>query len=118
MESITVLQITVFVASLVAFIKGVEYLVEKFKKTSQEWLKKGLEPISKKLDDIDRKVDNVDMNSTKNFIIATFEDVKKNGELDPITKQRLYEQYEHYIKSGGNSYIKECFEDLHKQNKI
>ena len=118
MENITIVQITVFTASLVAFIKGIEYLADKAKKTSQEWLKKGLETIDKKLDDIDKKIDTVDMNSTKNFIIATFEDINKGQKIDEITKQRLYEQYEHYVKLGGNSYIKDEFERLKSDHKL
>ena len=117
MENITIGQISIFIAFLVALVKGIEYLFQKFQKTAQEWLKKGLEPINTKLDGIDKKIDSVDMNSTKNFLIARFEDVNRN-EIDETTRQRLYEQYEHYIKLGGNSYIKERFDELHKEGKI
>lgn len=114
----TITWLGAFLGGLVAFIKGVEYLMGKFKKVAQEWLKKGLEPIGKKLDALDKKVDSVDLNATKNFIVARLEEAKRGDTLDDVTKMRLYEQYEHYIKLGGNSYIKESFEDLQKQNKI
>lgn len=122
MENIKLLEaiawLGAFLGGLVAFIKGAEYLIGKAKNFAQEWLKKGLEPISKKLDDLDKKVDSVDLNSTKNFIVARLEEVKRGNTLDDVTKMRLYEQYEHYQKLGGNSYIRESFEDLQKQNKL
>lgn len=107
-----------FLGGLVALIKGIEYLIGKLKNIAQEWLKKGLEPISKKLDSLDEKIDGVDLNSTKNFIVARLEEVKRGDTLDDVTKMRLYEQYEHYQKLGGNSYIRDSFEELQKQNKI
>ena len=35
-----------------------------------------------------------------------------------VEKQRFWEEYEHYIKNGGNTYIKEWTEKLKKEEKI
>ena len=38
--------------------------------------------------------------------------------LDDISKQRFYEQYEHYTRLGGNSYVSSEVERLRKEGKL
>ena len=66
---------------------------------------------------IDKKIDNVDLNATKNFLVRSLADVERHG-IDQVTKLRFYEQYEHYQKLGGNSYIKDEIERLKKEGKL
>ena len=66
---------------------------------------------------INSKIDNVDMNSTKNFLVRCIADMERH-EIDQVTKMRFYEQYEHYQKLGGNSYITSEVERLKKEGKL
>lgn len=66
---------------------------------------------------IDKKIDNVDLNSTKNFLVRCIADMDRH-EIDSVTRMRFYEQYEHYQKLGGNSYIKDEVERLKKEGKL
>lgn len=73
---------------------------------------------------VDSKLDAVDKNATMNYLVRCMNDLDKGIKLDGVTKVRFIEQYSHYItpKSegglGGNSYIKEEYERLKRDNKI
>lgn len=73
---------------------------------------------------VDSKLDAVDKNATMNYLVRCMNDLDKGIKLDGVTKVRFIEQYGHYItpKSegglGGNSYIKEEYERLKRDNKI
>lgn len=73
--------------------------------------------ISKSFEPINKKIDTVDMNATKNFLVRCLADIERHG-IDDVTKVRFYEQYEHYEKMGGNSYIKSEVERLKKEGKL
>ena len=73
--------------------------------------------ISKSYEPINKKIDNVDLNATKNFLVRCLADIERHG-IDDVTKMRFYEQYEHYGKMGGNSYIKSEVERLKKEGKL
>ena len=64
------------------------------------------------------EVKEVDMNACKNFLVRSLGDIEKGVPLDEIEKERLWEQYEHYQKIGGNSYIKRKVEHLQEQGKL
>ena len=66
---------------------------------------------------INNKIDNVDMNATKNFLVRCIADMERH-EIDQVTKMRFYEQFEHYQKIGGNSYIMSEVERLKKEGKL
>ena len=73
--------------------------------------------IAKSFEPIDKKIDNVDLNSTKNFLVRCIADLDKEG-MDAVTRMRFYEQFEHYQKLGGNSYIRDEVERLKKEGKL
>lgn len=64
-----------------------------------------------------------DKEATKDFIVLEFARAERH-ELGVAEKIRLKERYDHYIKKpeegglGGNSYIKEEYEQLKKDGKI
>lgn len=66
---------------------------------------------------INKKIDDVDLNATKNFLVRCLADVERHG-IDDVTKMRFYEQYEHYTKLGGNSYILSEVERFKKEGKL
>lgn len=117
MENITIGQISVFIAFIVALATGAKYILTDMKKI----LDKALEPTNKKIDTLDDKltkeIRKSDMNATKNYLVSSLHDIKEQG-LDDISKQRFFEQYEHYIALGGNSYIKNEVERLKKEGKL
>lgn len=106
------------VASLVAFIKGIEYLIAKAGRAATKWLEKGLAPTNAKLDSLDKKIVEVDLSQCKNFLVRFLSDVEQGARIDEVERERFYETYQHYINAGGNSYIHEKVESLKKQGKL
>lgn len=110
MENITLEFVGEFVAFLVALVGGLGYL----NRTLKGWLSK---LIREEFDGINQRLDRVDMESCKNFLVRSIPDIE-DGTIDETEKQRFYEQYEHYLKMGGNTYIKHKVEVLQKEEKI
>lgn len=116
---ITIGEIIAFISALVVLIKGLEYLFKLISKSATSWLKKGLEPINTKLDNLDAKIDGVDMEACKNYLVKMMREVEQGIiKVDENEIARIYEVYDRYTKLGGNSYIKEKFEDLQKGGKL
>lgn len=117
MDTLTLGQISITLAFIVGLWISVETLSKKISTLNEKALTDALKPTNDKLDKLSKKMDDVDLNSTKNFLVSSFLDVEM-GHVDEVTISRIYEQYEHYIKLGGNSYIKDRFDKLKKNNKI
>lgn len=117
MSNITIGQIAATVACVVSFLGGVKYLLDNMKKI----IEKALQPTNTKIDKVERKLteemEKIDLNATKNFLISRLIDIQ-NQELDDVTRMRFFEQYEHYQKLGGNSYISSEIERLRKEGKL
>ena len=58
------------------------------------------------------------MATSKNFLVAKIAEVDKGNKLDEIEKERFWEQYEHYSKIGGNSYIQRKVDELKESGKL
>ena len=115
MSDVTLGQISVTIAFIVALITGVKYLLNEFKKA----LEHALKPTNDKIDKIDNKVDKVDKNATMNYIVRCFNDMDRGIKLDSAALMRLKDQYEHYIKDlNGNTYIHDEYERLKKEGKL
>lgn len=110
MENISLELVGEFIGFLVAFIGGLGYL----NKTLRSWLTK---LIKEEIGGINDHLEQVDLNACKNFLVRIIPDIE-NGEIDEIQKQRFYEQYEHYLAMGGNTYIKSKVESLQKNGLI
>lgn len=110
------------IAGALALVIGIYASIKKIKKEFTDIFDNALKPTNKKIDDLGadltKKIENTDINSTKNFLVARISELKSDGKLDDISKERFYEQYEHYIKMGGNSYIKSEVEKLQKEGKL
>lgn len=113
MNDITLGQLSNIMLWLVGFGGATMTIVTAVKKA----IAKGFEPIEKKIDEVDK-------NSTKNFLVSVISQADRDGYIDPATKIRFYEQYEHYGKPikegglGGNSYIHDEVERLKKEGKL
>ena len=117
MEQLTLGQISVAIAFIVAFIGGVKYIITDMKKI----MTKALEPTNNKIDSLEKKLTNEirksDMNATKNYLVSCIHDIKTNN-FDETSKQRFWEQYEHYVNLGGNTYIQKEVDRLRKEGMI
>jgi len=61
------------------------------------------------------RIDSIDMETTKNFLVRYLADVEKGAVMTEIESERFWEQYEHYLKMDGNSYVKEWVAKLQKK---
>lgn len=118
MESISVGDITTAVTVLVGFIGGIGYLKKSLKIWIAKALENQLESIDAELKGLASRLDRVDMESCKNFIVRCLADFENNIEISETEVERFWEQYEHYEKVGGNSYIKQKVEKLKKDGKL
>lgn len=112
MESITLGDIGVMVAFLVALISGISFLIGNFKKWIVKTMSEEFAPVKSELADIKKNLEEVDMEHCKNFLVGFLSDVKLGKEIGEIEKERFWEQYAHYTKSGHNGYIKNEVESL------
>ena len=110
MENITLEFIGEFVAFLVALVGGLGYL----NKTLKTWLTNLMKA---EFEQLNTRLDQVDLEACKNFLVRTIPDIE-DGTVNETEKQRFYEQYEHYLKMGGNTYIQHKVEMLQKEGKI
>lgn len=118
MSQITLGQIGLAVTFLVGLITGIGYLHTQMKTWMTELLKDQLNSISSKLDGLEKKIDDVDLESCKNYLVTFISKIEKGSEVDEIEKERFWEQYQHYEKIGGNSYIKRKVEQLKADGKL
>ncbi len=119
MESITLGQFGAAVGFVVALISGIAFIAAKTKAWIQLAMKEQMTDIDKRFDALDKKVEGVstalkvvDLESCKNFLVQFLAEVEKGQQIDDFEKARFWEQYEHYQKQGGNSYIKRKVEEL------
>lgn len=118
MEQITLGEIGIAVAFLVALISGLGYLVTQVKKWITKLLEQQFQEIYDRIDSLQKQMEVVDMESTKNYLVGFLSDVEKGAMIDEIQKERFWEQFEHYTNSGGNSYIKNKVEQLQAKNYL
>lgn len=119
MENITLGQFGTAIGFVVALISGVAFISAKTKSWIQIAMKDQMTDIDKRFDGIDAKIEavsrslkGVDLESCKNFLVQFLSEVESGKPIDDFGKARFWEQYEHYQKAGGNSYIKRKVEEL------
>lgn len=117
MENITLGQIALGLAFIVGLWASIDQITKKVSKAFDDSLEKKLKPLEDKIDKLDKKIDGVDLNATKNFLLARIEEAK-SSDLDDITRERVYEEYQHYVSLGGNSFISTEIDHLKKINKL
>lgn len=118
MANITLEQVGLFVAYLVALVSGVSFLLKKLKTWISKAFKEEIQPINKSIDGMKDSVESVDMNSCKNFLVRCLSDFESDIPVSEIEKERFWEQYEHYQKIGGNSYVTRKVEQLKNEGKL
>lgn len=112
MEQITIGQVVLGLTLLVSFIGSVKYLKTHLKKWVSDALKEQFASVNDQVVDLKQHIDDIDMATCKNFLVARLSELEKGLLWDEIETERFWEQYEHYIKHGGNTYIKNKVEKL------
>lgn len=118
MKDLTLNDISVAVLFLAALIGGIGYLHNSLKKYLSKIMEDQFKAIAADIKDIKRDLDRVDMENCKNFLVRFLADVERGDFIADAEVQRFWEEYEHYIQKGGNSYIKEWVQKLKKEGKL
>lgn len=118
MEDLTLGQISLGIAFFVALIGGIGVLISSFKKLLTTMLAEQFAELKLDIEKINTRLANVDMASTKNFLVRCIRDYEAGEQMSDTETERFWEQYEHYCKNGGNSYIKRKVEQLKADGKI
>lgn len=116
--NITVEQIGLGITFLVGLISGIAYLLKSIKTWISKSFKDEFKPINEKIDNLQSRIEEVDMGAVKNYLVTFLSDIEKDNLIDEIERERFWEQYEHYKKIGGNSYIERKVEQLKKEGKL
>ena len=89
-----------------------------FRKTMQDELK----PVKDSISDLQGQISDVDMANCKNYLVNFLSKVQCEGtfcqKITSEERERFWENYDHYVKMGGNSYVKNCVEKLKKEGKL
>lgn len=125
MEQITVGQMVVAITLIVSIISGVTYIKRHLQNWIADSLKDQFAKVDSQFDKVDERIDHlenhmegIDVATCKNFLVARLAEVEKGLPWDEIEKERFWEQYEHYVKHGGNTYIKTKVEELQKKGVL
>lgn len=118
MDSITIGQIGLFLTFIAGLITAFATIYRWLKKWLDKLFAAQLKDIDDRIKSVEKRVDAVDQEACKNYLVTLLSDAERGKPLDEIEKERFYEQYEHYVKNGGNSYIKSKVERLKAENKI
>ena len=118
MEQITLGQIGLAVTFIVGLIGGISYIKKHVQAWINDTLKVQFASIDAKIQHLDDKMEGIDVATCKNFLVARLAEIEKGIPMDEIEKERFWEQYEHYSKHGGNSYIKNKLDELQEKGLI
>ncbi len=123
MENITVGQIAVTIAFIVALLSGIAALKKSIKSGIEAALKdkfdsieksqkEKFESLEKSQAEILKRLDSVDLENCKNYLVTFLSEAARGEQKDETEIQRFWEEYEHYVSKGGNSYIKHKVDEL------
>lgn len=118
MSQITLEQVALAVTFLVGLITGIGQLNKHLKAWIAQSLKNQLDNITVEIKTLHDRIDEVDMETCKNYLVTFLSDVEKGHLIDEIERERFWEQYQHYVKHGGNSYVKHKVEKLQSEGKL
>ena len=118
MDKITLGEIATALAFLVAFGGSIVAIITALKKALKQLLDDQLKTIIDRLNRTDEKIAQIDTDACKNFLVQALSAADRGEQLTTEERMRLSEEYEHYTKNGGNSYIKDWHSRLHNEGKI
>ena len=117
MENITIGQIAVAIALLAGLVTGGGVIGKTIAKALKKAIHTELGTLEEKVDHLGERVAEVDMQATKNFLVSFLSDVEREIPTE-IELERFWEEYQHYQKIGGNSYITRKVEQLEHDGKL
>lgn len=118
MNEVTIGQISIAISMIVGIISGAGFISQSTKKWIKSAMKEQMNELDSKISTIKSRLDAVDLESTKNYLVTYLSNREKGLASDEIEKERFWEQYQHYERLGGNSYIKRKVEELKTSNLI
>lgn len=118
LETITFADVSTAVTVLVGFLGGIGYLKKNLKIWIAKALEEQLESIDKDMKCLKSRLDKVDMEGCKNYLVRCIAEMEHGHQISETELERFWEQYEHYEKIGGNSYIMRKVEQLKSDGKL
>lgn len=119
MKDLTLEQISIAIIFLVGLIGGVVALGKYIVNALKLAFKDDFKGINDKIDELTLSIKKTDKNATMNYLVRCIDDIDRGIKLESASKQRFYEQCEHYIKDlEGNTYIKKEIDKLEKEGKL
>jgi len=118
MEQVTIGQVGLALTFIVGLLSSIKYMKSNLGAWMGAAVGEEIKPLAEKVDSIEERLKEVDMESCKNFMVARIAEVERGDALSELEKQRFMEQYDHYRKAGGNSYIMNKVERLKADGKI
>ena len=117
-QNITLEEIGVALAFLVGFFGGIGYFYKNIKKWLESIIGAQFAPFHDSLANVNDKINQVDMESCKNYLVRCLGDFEHGNPLSEVEQERFWEEYQHYLKIGGNSYIERRVEKLKLDGKL
>jgi len=118
MEDITLGQFGNWITLIVGLIAGVGVIYKSLKTLITKMLDAEFQEVNEKLDHVNSRINAIDLETCKNFLVAELAELDKGLNIDDVEMIRFYEQYDHYLKVGGNSYIKRKVEAMEFEGKL
>lgn len=118
METLTLGQAAAALAFILAVIGGITSLKKSIKSGIESALKDKFDELEKTNKEILKRLDSVDLENCKNFLVTFLAEVGRGEIKDETELQRFWEEYSHYEKLGGNSYIKNKVSELKAKNRL
>lgn len=118
MDGWTIGAIAAGIGVILTLISGLKKLDENLKEYVRSAMKTETESLKSDIGDIKKQLTTVDMESCKNYLVTQLVSIDKGEKMSDTQAERFWEQFEHYQKTGGNSYIKHKVDDLQKEGKL
>ncbi len=118
MEQITLGDFATWMAFLAGLGGSIATIVHFVKKALTGLFREQMEEINKRMDQQEASIKKIDLENCKNFLVVYLAKTEDGSAQDEIETQRFWEEYQHYIENGGNSYIKQKVEKLKTAGKL
>lgn len=118
MENITIGQIAVAVAFVVALVGGLTSLKKLITKGIEDALKGKFDAIEKSQQEIIKRLNSVDLENCKNYLVTFLAEVARGEIKDETEVKRFWEVYDYYLSKNGNSYVRHKVEELQKKGVL
>lgn len=118
MDKITLADLGTWAGALAILIGSCGTIYAFLQKGLKNLFKTHTQDIHKEMEKHEASINRVDMENCKNFLVQFLARAERGDDIGEIEKERFWEQYEHYLELGGNSYIRNRVEQLRKDGKL